>query len=82
MTGGNDGAGEWWRFECECGVRAPLAFSMKEARGFWNADNAEAQNTKRLTVAMDNLTAAICDLPTEMNGGCCPPGHTCRNCEP
>lgn len=45
--------GQWYYFyRCECGVRGTSHHRKLKARGAWNADNAEAQNTKALTAAI------------------------------
>lgn len=47
------------RYVCKCGIRGPVSFRTSRARGMWNEENAEAQNTKRLTVAMQELVAQL-----------------------
>lgn len=74
------GIQDWHHYQCECGVRS-AAGSEDEARGAWNAENADAQNMRQLTDTMQELAAAIYALPTNLNGGCCPPGQYCPQCD-
>ena len=65
LAAGRTGEQEWWRYGCECGVSGALAFTLKGARGQWNANNAEAQNTKRLTDAVVYLALQLEDKDQE-----------------
>ena len=46
----------YW-YQCECGVKSGQADKKSLARHFWNSANAEAQNMRELTHAINALAA-------------------------
>jgi hypothetical protein len=49
------GFGLLYWYECQCGMRAVCGSKKSWARVGWNKDNADAENTRRLTDAINGL---------------------------